>query len=251
MIQEYLFELDSKTAAQAITVIGGQAAFIHYLLPGISAKKWGLQHKDPIVLWLVERTGLINLQMAFACFLLFFYNFEVRDVMNLVFVTWALDSLNVALFTTIPGGNNVLHKRGHWVNFAISSSILACNFLIPSLGKMATRLALFWALFNGLTFTLFPRYGLYQWGLTSDKKGCHEALFRIHGGSLMQIAAFGLSLLGEMDATKSLSRAMMLQVSQIFFSRYILHEDEKLGWNKDASNFWILLYIPAIASLLG
>jgi len=251
MIQEYLFELDSKTAAQVITVIGGQASVIHYLLPGISANKWGLQCKDPIVLWLVERTGLINLQMAFACFLMFFYNFEVRDVMNLVFVTWALDSLNVALFKTIPGGNNVLHKRGHWINFVLSSSLLACNSFIPSLGNKATVLALVWALLNGLTFTLLPRYGLYQWGLTSDIKGCHEALFRIHGGSLMQIAAFGLFLMGGMDSAKSLSRAMMLQVSQLFFSRYILHEDHKLGLNRDASNFWILLYIPAIASLLG
>ena len=46
MIQEYLFELDSKTAAQVITVIGGQASVIHYLLPGISANKWGLQCRE-------------------------------------------------------------------------------------------------------------------------------------------------------------------------------------------------------------
>ena len=60
MIQEYLFELDSKTAAQVITVIGGQAALI------TSYQEYQ------------QTNGACNAE-------------KVRNVMNLVFVAWALD----------------------------------------------------------------------------------------------------------------------------------------------------------------
>lgn len=249
MIQEYLFQLDSRAAAQVVTLIGGLAALVHYFFPRRSANKWGLQANDPIVLWFVERTALVNIQTAFACFLMFFYNVGALDAVNSVFVSWALDSLYTALFTTIPGGNNAMHKRGYWINFALGSTTIALKYLDHFLRNNLAKFAMGWVLFNGLIFSLLPRYGLYQLGLPCDKKGYYEALLRIHGGSLMQLAAFAFLMLIGMDAKQALSRAMMLQFLQIFFSQYVLHEGEKLGFDREARSFWILLYIPAISSL--
>jgi hypothetical protein len=253
MLSEYIFELDSKTTAQIVTLIGGIASLFHYLAPKRSALRWGLWREEahnPIVLWLIQRTGLINCQMALACLLTFFYNFSPTDTIVAVFVTWSLDSFYTAMFRTIPGGtNNAMHKRGHWINFLLSTTAILLHYWKPQWGDEIAAWGMGWALFNGLLFTLLPSYGLYQWGLPNDRRGYNEALCRIHGGSLMQVAAFGFLMMKGVDSTRALSRAMMLQAFQFCLSRFVLHEDDKLGLDKSALSFWILFYIPAIGSL--
>ena len=254
MLQDYLYEVDSTSAAQLVTIIGGLASLIHYVFPKGSAMNWGISARSPIVFWIVERTGFINCLMALACLLTFFYNVDDSDAMKFVFTIWACDSLYQAFFRPIfiAGSNHVMYRTKYVVYFFLLTSPILLHFILPEdyvWGERVMKTALHYALFQGFLQTVFPPYALFLHGFPCDDRGYSEALFRIYGGSLMQFAAFGLSAMNGVEGKKALYRGMMCQLAQMFFSRFVLHDAVKLGLDGNAFDFWILLYLPAICSL--
>lgn len=252
--QEYLLGADSTSASQLITLVGGAMAIATYLKPSRIAKYWGLDSTNDVVVWLVKQTGLVNCQMALACSLLFFFNMDVMNAIMAVFVSWILSSFYTALFIPAPGNpsieQNLMHKRGHWLNVLFSTFTVASYYLNMPWTEGLLRVSLSYAVMNSFIFLFVPRLGLLLWGLSNDIHGDNISLLHIHGGSHMQISTFAMYLLRGVEPHRALGMSMSFQLFQIFLSAYVFSDYRNLHMMKEGYNFWALLYVPLIASLI-
>lgn len=256
MLQDILYELDAASVAQIATSIGGLVSLFHYFCPKRSATIWGIPtdaRSPQVVFWIVERIGFVNFLMAFAFRLIFYYDIHYSDAFGVIFAIWATDYLYSILCVRFIQGSasRITFRKMLLTNFIVVSIAFILHALNSMWGEVVMKFVLQCTLLTGFFQTLVPKFGLYQSGLSSDDRGCNEGLMRIHGGSLMQFATFGVLIMNGFEAKRALCLAMMMQLTQLFFSHYVAYgaygDERAVGLTK--SSFWILCYIPIIMTL--
>ncbi len=261
MIQDYLYGLDERLAAQIITIVSCPFALIQYFKPKYSARKMGMDASNPLVLWFVERIGIIHCQMGLSMTCIFFFNMTGSDAIGAAFTLWGLDSMRTALTRevlhirmirdSVPGVDEVLQIRGYRIDFLLFALTLLGWYQNKAWFESAMTVAFCWVMYSGLKFSTIPNQAWTEWGVSRGKRHILDSLGRIHAGSCIELVSFGLFLFVGMEPHRALGVALSLKLCQLFISRFVFCDEKVLHIHSKYWSFWIVTYIPIIFSLLS
>lgn len=250
--QDYMVGLDPVTSSQVITLITIATGITHYFMPHRSAKKLGIRKETPLIVWFIERIGLINCEMGLAMFCLFFLGMDGKDAIATSFLLWGLDSIRTIfrVVPQIPGVNQILHQRGHNIDLLIIICALLGWYHNKAWYGPAMVANFCWMLFNGATFLTLPGRAWTEWGVSYKNKKQMAALGRMHAGSYVEWTLFGTLIFHGHAPRRALGYALFVKLFQIMISHLLFPDEKVLHMSVQVSSFWIFVYVPIIGSLL-